>query len=208
MDRRLIPLLAFFAVLLALSFLGPADRLTWALEVAPIVIATPLLLATARRFPLTSLLLVLFAIHATILAFGGAYTYAQVPLGNWLRDLLGLDRNPYDRLGHFAQGFVPALLAREVLLRTSPLQAGRWLFTLATALALSFSVFYEFIEWWTALLSGQAAEAFLGTQGDPWDTQWDMFCALLGAICAQLLLAGLQDRQIARMGVLPGSTEP
>lgn len=202
MDRRLIPLLAWFAVLLALSFLGPADRLTWALEVAPIVLATPILLASARRFPLTSLLLVLFGIHATILALGGAYTYAEVPLGDWVRDAFDLARNPYDRLGHLAQGFVPALLAREILLRTSPLRPGRWLFTIATALALSFSVFYEFIEWWTAVLTGEAAEAFLGTQGDPWDTQWDMFCALLGAICAQLLLARIQDRQLARMGVL------
>ncbi len=122
-----------------------------------------------------------------------------MPLGFWLQDLLGLARNPYDRIGHFVQGFVPAILTREILLRTSPLRPGRWLFVIVTAICLAFSACYEFIEWWSALVGGQAADAFLGTQGDVWDTQWDMFCALLGAISAQLLLARLHDRRLTRL---------
>jgi putative membrane protein len=189
-------LLALFAVLVAASSFGPADRLTWFLEVAPILMAAPVLVLTAKRFPLTKVVLVLIGVHAAVLALGGAYTYAEVPLGYWLRDVLGFERNPYDRIGHIAQGFVPALVAREILLRCSPLRRGRWLAFLVTCVALAISAFYEMIEWWAAVLSGDAAAAFLGTQGDVWDTQWDMFLALCGALAAQALLGRLHDRQL------------
>ena len=130
---------------------------------------------------------------------GGHYTYAQVPLGFWVQDLFHLGRNHYDRLGHFAQGFVPAMLVREILIRRSPLGPGKWLFFLVVCVCLAFSAFYELIEWWTAVMMGQAADAFLGTQGDPWDTQWDMFLALVGAVTAQLLLARTHDRALGTM---------
>jgi putative membrane protein len=164
------------------------------------LIGVPLLLATGRRFPLTPLTYRLIFVHALILILGGHYTYARVPLGFWLQDLLDLSRNHYDRLGHLAQGFIPAILAREVLLRTSPLERGRWLFSLVTSVCLAFSAFYELIEWWAAVIGGEGAESFLGTQGDVWDTQWDMFLALLGALAAQLLLARTHDRQLERLG--------
>ena len=141
----------------------------------------------------------LLAVHALILILGGHYTYAQVPLGFWVQDWLGFARNHYDRLGHFAQGFVPAILVREILLRTSPLRRGRWLFFLVTATCLAISACYELIEWWAALAGGEAADAFLGTQGDVWDTQWDMFLALLGALTAQLLLGRAHDRALVRI---------
>jgi len=152
-----------------------------------------------RRFPLTPLVYTLLAVHAIILMVGGHYTYARVPLGFWMQDLLGLARNDYDRLGHFAQGFIPALLVREILLRTSPLRPGRWLFVLVTAVCLAFSACYEFIEWWTALLGGASATDFLGTQGDVWDTQADMFSALVGAIAGQLALSGVHDRALRKL---------
>jgi putative membrane protein len=199
-DRLPASLLAFVLALLAVSGVRPTDRLTWLLEVAPVIAAVPALVATRRRFPLTPLLYVLLALHAAILCVGGHYTYAEVPVGFWVRDALGLSRNPFDRLGHLAQGFVPALVAREVLLRTSPLRGGRWLFVLVTAVALAISASYELVEWAAALVLGQDADAFLGTQGDAWDTQWDMFLALVGAVVAQLLLARVQDRQLARLG--------
>jgi putative membrane protein len=192
--------LAAALLALAVSAVGPKDRLTWLMEVAPVLVAVPVLVATRRVFPLTPLLYVLLAVHAAILCLGGHYTYAEVPLGFWVRDALGLARNHYDRLGHLAQGFVPALVAREVLLRTSPLRQGRWLFVLVTAVALAISALYEFVEWGAALSLGQSADAFLGTQGDPWDTQWDMFLAFLGAMAAQLALGRVQDRQLARLG--------
>lgn len=195
-------LLAIVAGALIVSAIGPTDRLTWWLEVAPVLIAVPVLILTVRRFPLTNLLYVLIAIHALILILGGHYTYAQVPLGFWMQDLFDLTRNPYDRLGHFAQGFVPAMIAREILLRTSPLRRGGWLFFIVCCIALAVSVGYEFIEWWTALIGGGSAEAFLGMQGDVWDTQWDMFLALCGAITAQLTLSRVHDRALARLGVL------
>jgi len=153
----------------------------------------------ARRFPLTSLLYQLLALHAIILIVGGYYTYAEVPMFNWLRDALDLSRNHYDRVGHLAQGFIPAILTREVLLRLSPLDRGGWLFLITSCICLAFSAFYEMIEWWTALLSGDAAEAFLGTQGDDWDTQWDMFLALVGAVCAQMTLGKTHDRQLLNL---------
>jgi len=194
-------LLAIVSGALIVSAIGPTDRLTWWLEVAPVLIAAPVLILTVRRFPLTNLLYVLIAIHALILILGGHYTYAQVPLGFWMQDLFDLARNPYDRLGHFAQGFVPAMIAREILLRTSPLRRGGWLFFIVCCVALAVSVCYEFIEWWTALIGGGSAEAFLGMQGDVWDTQWDMFLALCGAITAQLTLSRVHDRALARLGV-------
>ena len=192
-------LLALVGVALAISAVQPADRITWWLEVAPIFIVAPVLILTARRFPLTPLLYVLIAIHAFILLVGGHYTYAQVPFGFWLQDLFDLARNPYDRIGHFAQGFVPAIAAREVLLRQTPLKPGGWLFFIVSSICLAVSACYEFIEWLAAVIGGGTAEAFLGTQGDVWDTQWDMLTALLGAIAAQLLLSGLHDRQLARL---------
>jgi putative membrane protein len=192
-------LLAVGAALLALSGIGPRDRYTWLLEVAPILVAVPILVATRRRFPLTPLAYRLIFLHACILMLGGHYTYSEVPLGFWVRDLFGLARNHYDRLGHFAQGFVPAILVREILLRRTPLKRGGWLFFLVTCVCLAISAFYEFVEWWTALASGEAATAFLGTQGDVWDTQWDMFLALCGAVIAQLTLSRVHDRQLAAL---------
>lgn len=186
-------------VALIISGIHPYDRTTWWLEIFPILIAAPLLVANARRFPLTTLTYTLLALHAIILMVGGHYTYARVPLGFWFQNLLGLARNDYDRLGHFAQGFIPAILVREILLRTSPLRPGRWLFVIVTAICLAFSACYEFFEWGAAVAGGTAADAFLGTQGDVWDTQWDMFCALIGAIAAQLALARLHDRSLAKL---------
>ncbi len=193
-------LAALVLLILLLSGIDPvADRYTWFLETLPVMIGLVLLSLTWRRFPLTLLLYRLLAVHALILILGGYYTYAEVPLFNWLQEALDLSRNHYDRVGHFAQGFIPAILAREILLRRSPLQVGRWLFFICVSICLAFSAFYELIEWWVALLSEQAAEAFLGTQGDNWDTQNDMFMALIGAITSQLLLSRLHDRQLARL---------
>ena len=200
-----IGLLAAGGACLALSGLQPYDRTTWLLEIFPILIAVPVLLLTARRFPLTPLVYRLIFVHALILMLGGHYTYARVPFGFWIQDVLDLARNPYDRIGHFAQGFVPALIAREVLLRRSPLVRGKWLFFLVCAVCLSVSAVYEFIEWWAAVLGGSAAQDFLGTQGDVWDTQWDMLMALLGAVTAQLLLGRAHDRQLARLATRPSS---
>lgn len=198
-SREGLVLLAALAAVLVLSGVGPRDRFTWILEVAPILIGVPLLVATHRAFPLTPLLYRLLFLHAVILAVGGHYTYAEVPLGFWVRDVLGLARNHYDRLGHFAQGFVPAILAREILLCRSPLKPGGWLFFLVTCVCLAFSAFYELFEWWTALATGEGATAFLGTQGDPWDTQWDMFLALVGSTSSQVTLGRLHDGQLGRL---------
>jgi putative membrane protein len=193
-------LLLAVAALLLWSGLQPYDRLTWWLEIAPILIAAPLLLATARRFPLTPLLCVLIALHCAVLIVGAHWTYARVPLGFWLQDALGFARNPYDRLGHLMQGFVPAILARELLLRTSPLTRGGWLSTLVVSVCLAFSACYELIEWAAALLADEAAIEFLGTQGDVWDTQWDMLLAGVGALVALATLSRLHDRQLVRIG--------
>lgn len=198
-----IVLLIVGVACLALSAIGAAERGTWLLEVFPIFIAVPLLIATARRFPLTPLVYRLIFLHALILMVGGHYTYAKVPLGFWVRDALHLARNNYDRLGHFAQGFVPAILTREILLRRTPLTRGKWLFFLVTCVCLAISACYEFIEWGAALAGGSSADAFLGSQGDVWDTQWDMFTALWGAIAAQLLLAHVHDRQLRSLS--PGA---
>jgi putative membrane protein len=192
-------LLALGVGLLVLSGIHPKDRYTWILEVAPAIAAAVLLAATYRRFPLTPLAYRLILLHACILMVGGHYTYAEVPLGFWVQRAFGLARNHYDRLGHFAQGFVPAIVAREVLLRKTPLRRGGWTFFLVTCVCLAISAFYELVEWWTAVASGEAANAFLGTQGDPWDTQWDMFFALIGAVTAQLTLSRVHDRELARL---------
>ena len=200
-----LTLLAVTAVLLAVSAYHPYDTATWWMEVFPIFIGVPILLATYRRFRLTPLLYILICVHAAILILGGHYTYARVPLGFWIQDLFDFSRNHYDRIGHFAQGFIPAMIAREILLRQSPLRRGRWLFFLVCCVCLSVSVLYEFIEWWAALIGGSGAAEFLGTQGDVWDTQWDMFMALIGAIVAQVLLSRLHDRQLATVGTkIPG----
>ena len=198
---RTLPLVLLAIVIAALlwSAVGPYDRTTWWLEVAPVLIAVPVLVATARRFPLTPLVYTLIAVHSLILILGGHYTYARVPLGFWMQDWFDFSRNHYDRIGHLMQGFGPAIVARELLLRTSPLRPGKWLFAIVTLCILGISAFYEFTEWWAALAGGAATDAFLGTQGDPWDTQWDMFLAFCGAILAQVLLSRLHDRQLARL---------
>ncbi len=190
---------AIWAVALLASGIAPYDRLTWFMEVLPVLIAAPVLLASRERLPLTTLAYVLIAIHGLILIYGGAYTYARVPVGFWLQDVLGFDRNPYDRIGHLAQGFVPAIVARELLLRVFHIEGRKILFFLVVCVALAISAFYELIEWWAALVMGADSHEFLGTQGDIWDTQWDMFLALLGAIAAQLLCGRWHDRQIARL---------
>lgn len=192
-------LFALTLALLAWSGYRPKDGFTWFLEVAPVLIALPILALSFRRFPFTPLAYALMVLHGTILMVGGHYTYAEMPLFDWLRDALELSRNHYDRVGHVAQGFIPALVAREILLRTSPLRPGGWLFFLVTCVCLAISAFYEMIEWWVAVASGDEAVAFLATQGDVWDTQWDMFLALLGAISSQLLLGRWHDRQLVRL---------
>jgi putative membrane protein len=192
-------LLGLTALVFIWSFIGAHDRFTWLLEVFPVLIVLPLLVATYSRFPLSRLVYVLIAVHAVILMIGGHYTYAEMPLFNWLRDEFHLARNYYDRLGHVAQGFIPAMVAREILLRTSPLRPGKWLFFLVTCVALAISACYEFLEWWVAQASGSDPTAFLATQGDIWDTQWDMFLALVGAIVAQLLLWRVHNRSMAQV---------
>ena len=197
--RWLVVLAAAATALLIASGWRPYDRATWLMEVLPVIVALPLLAATWRRYPLTPLLYALIFLHAGVLMLGGAYSYARVPLGFELQEMLQLSRNPYDKIGHFFQGFVPALIAREILLRGDHVRGRRMLAFLVTCIVLAISATYESIEWGAALALGQGADEFLGTQGDPWDTQSDMFFALLGALAAQLLLAGLHDRQLARL---------
>lgn len=205
LDRRLLVFLVLLLPVFAWSAVGPHDRLTWFLEVAPVLIGVPLILAFQTRFPLSTLLLALVWVHGVILIVGGHYTYALVPAGEWAKEWFGWSRNNYDKVGHFAQGFVPAVLAREILLRTSPLRdrgdgrPSRWLGFLVVSVCLGFSAFYELIEWWVALLSDEAADAFLGTQGYVWDTQSDMAWALGGAIAALALLGRWHDRSMARL---------
>jgi putative membrane protein len=201
MDRRLVWFIVALVPVLVWSAIEPYDRFTWWLEVIPALIGVPLIVVLHKRFPLTTLLLVLIWFHCVILIVGGHYTYARVPLGDWAREWFGWSRNHYDKLGHFAQGFVPAILARELLVRTSPLQASRWLGFLVVCVCLAFSAFYELIEWFTAVMSGAAAEDFLGTQGDPWDTQTDMLMALIGTVAALLGLSRIHDRGLARLRV-------
>jgi putative membrane protein len=238
MDRRLTLFVALLLPVLGWSAVRPHDLLTWFLEVAPVLIGVPLMVAVRRRFPLSTLLLVLLWLHCVVLIVGGHYTYARVPMGEWWMQWFGWTRNNYDKLGHLAQGFVPAILTREILLRTSPLGGARcergrqgskgreleapatsgnggavvrptrsrWLPFLVVSVCLAFSAFYELIEWWTAAISGAAAEDFLGTQGYAWDTQSDMALALVGAIAALALLSGWHDRSMAR--IPHGSIQP
>lgn len=189
----------FYLLIISLivSGISPvADRLTWLLETIPVMIGLLVLWGSYKAFPLTLLSYRLLGLFALILIIGGYYTYAENPLFNWIQAEFDLARNHYDRLGHFMQGIVPAIVGRELLLRTSPLQRGKWLFAIACAISLAISAFYELIEWWVAIINEQAAEAFLGTQGDHWDTQWDMFLALTGSVLAQLLLSRQHDRQL------------
>jgi putative membrane protein len=189
-------LLVIVSAALVLSAIKPHDALTWLLEVLPVLIAVPLMIATYRRFPLTPLLYVLIALHALVLIVGGHYTYARVPLGFWMQDWFGFTRNNYDKIGHFAQGFIPAIAAREVLIRVFALPSKKLVAFLCVAICLAVSACYELIEWGAALALGQGADEFLGTQGDIWDTQSDMFLALIGSISALLLLSRWHDRQI------------
>ncbi len=205
-DRLLLTLLVVNIAVLVVSGWRPYDRLTWLLEVVPTLIVLPLLLATRRSYPLTTLLYVLITVHAAVLALGGAYTYARVPLGFWIQDAFHLSRNPYDKIGHLMQGFVPALAAREILRRGDYVRGRKMLGFVCICIPLAFSAFYELIEWWSALALGQGADEFLGTQGDPWDTQSDMFCALLGASAAVFFLSAVHDRALARMGFVPASS--
>ncbi|MGW3098051.1 DUF2238 domain-containing protein [Streptomyces sp. NPDC001102] len=201
--RRHVPAVAVAVAVagLAVSAWNPHDRTTWFLETVWVLVGLPLVVLTRRRFPLTDLLCCLLAAHALVLAVGGHYTYAQVPLGDWVRDTFGLDRNPYDRFGHLMQGFVPAVLVRELLSRTSPLRGSRWLAPLTVCACMAFSAVFELLEWLAAEVGGHSADAFLATQGDVWDTQWDMFCALIGATVSVLVLSRLHDRQLAALGV-------
>ncbi|MBK1882197.1 DUF2238 domain-containing protein [Luteolibacter pohnpeiensis] len=203
MDHRKHSLLfassALVLVLLIISGLHPYDRATWFMEVAPVVLVYPVLWWTRKRFPLTSLLYCLIAAHAMVLMLGGAFTYAKVPLGFELQSFFHLQRNPYDRIGHFFQGFVPFLLAREILIRTKMVQNSKLISGLAVCIVMTISSSYELIEWGAALALGKGADAFLGTQGDPWDTQSDMFMALIGAISALVFVSRFQDRQIMRL---------
>ncbi len=188
---------------LAVSGIRPFDRTTWVLEVLPVLVPLPLLWATRRRFPLSTLLYALIFVHALVLILGGAYSYARVPLGFWIADLLGAERNPYDKIGHFCQGFVPAIIAREILLRGGHVRRGRMLVFLVLSVVLAISAAYELIEWAAAVALGQGADEFLGTQGYQWDTQSDMLFALVGGCAALALLSRLHDRQLARMGMPP-----
>jgi putative membrane protein len=203
-SREPLALIAAAVLVLLWSGVEPLERGTWWLEVAPVLIGAPALVLTYSTFRLSPLLYRLLLLHAVILMVGGHYTYARVPVGFWMQDLLDLSRNHYDRLGHFAQGFVPAILAREILVRLSPLRRGGWLFFLVVCVCLAFSALYELIEWWAAVIGGDSAESFLGTQGDVWDTQWDMFLALLGAISAQIVLGRAHDRSMEAVGVDSG----
>lgn len=194
-------LVALTLMALTASGIAPYDRLTWWMETLPVMLGLPLLFASRRSFPLTPLVYRLLFVHGLILMLGGHYTYARVPVGFWVQDAFELARNHYDRLGHLAQGFVPAMLTREILLRQTPLKPGGWLFFLTSCVVLAFSACYEFTEWGAALAMGGDADAFLATQGDVWDTQWDMFLALIGALAAQLLLSRRHDRALGRLAI-------
>lgn len=194
--------IGIFVAVLTWSGIGPKDFVTWCLEVAPAVIGGVVLWVTRERFPLTTLVYVLILIHCIVLMIGGHYTYAEVPLGEWVRELVDGSRNNYDKLGHFVQGFVPAMIARELMVRLRVFNSARWRDFFIVSFCLGFSAFYELIEWWVALLSDEAAEAFLGTQGYAWDTQSDMGWALFGAVLALALLSRLHDRQMRERGFI------
>lgn len=199
--RALVAASIVLVALLALSGARPYDRITWMLEVFPVVLALPILWATYRRFPLTTLVYVCIFVHALVLMTGGTYTYARVPLGFHIADILNLTRNPYDRIGHFFQGFVPALVAREILIRGQSVRGRKMLSFIVICIVLAISATYEIFEWTAALLLGQGADEFLGTQGDSWDTQSDMLLALIGAVTALLVLSRAHDRQIQDLQV-------
>ncbi|MFZ1220541.1 MAG: DUF2238 domain-containing protein [Chthoniobacterales bacterium] len=208
-NRRKIhlALLLLVAAVMVWSGLGPYDRFTWWLESSPGLAGLVLLLATYRRFPLTTFCYTLIALHICVLCVGGHYTYARVPLFDWLRPLFSWQRNNYDRLGHLMQGLVPAIIAREIIIRLEVVRRKKWIPFLVVSICLAISAFYELIEWWTALLSGNAANDFLGSQGDVWDTQSDMFLALLGAICALLFLSYFHNRALRKMMAAEGTAE-
>jgi len=199
MNKLQLAWIAVFSAVLIWSGIAPHDYPTWLLEVAPAIIAAAVLWYTRERFPLTRLAYALILVHCVILMVGGHYTYAEVPLGNWFQDMFDQGRNNYDKLGHFAQGFIPAIIAREILIRNNVVNYPGWRDFLIVCVALAISAFYELIEWWVALLSEEAADSFLGTQGYIWDTQSDMWLALLGAVSALVLLSRLHDRQLRRI---------
>lgn len=203
MNIKILMWVIVFLSVLTWSAIQPADRLTWWMEVIPAIVGFVILIMTRQRFPLTELVYFLILVHAIILMVGGHYTYAEVPLGDWLRDLVGGGRNNYDKLGHLAQGFIPVMIAREIMIRNNVVAVKGWLTFLLLSVVLAFSAFYELIEWWAALVSSEAAEAFLGTQGYVWDTQSDMLWALCGAILALLSLSKLHDRQISALTKSP-----
>jgi len=199
LDFRVLIWVAIFLSVLTWSAIAPADRLTWWMEVIPALLGFVILVFTRKRFPLTPLVYVLILIHSIILMVGGHYTYAEVPFGDWLSSLTGDTRNNYDKIGHLAQGFIPVLIAREILIRNKVVVVRGWLTFLLLCIVLAVSAFYELIEWWAALVNGEAADSFLGTQGYVWDTQSDMFWAFCGAVLALLTLSKLHDRQLGNM---------
>ncbi len=198
-NRELITLLILILAIMAWSWIDAASRQIWWAEAVPVVLAIPLLWATSKRFPLTRLSYYLAFVHAAILLVGAHYTYSHVPLGFWLQDLFDFTRNNYDRIGHIAQGFIPAIIAREIFIRHRVVSDSAWRPFLVTCFCLAFSAFYELIEWWSVIYAGDGSIEFLGTQGDIWDAQWDMFLALLGAIVSQLCFCRLHDRQLAQV---------
>lgn len=202
MNQKLVLLFAmlFLVLSLIISGIDPFDRGTWFMEVLPVLIVVPLLIHTYKRFPLTNLLYILIFIHCMVLIVGGTYTYARVPLGFEMAEWFGLDRNPYDKIGHFMQGFVPAIAAREILLRNDILKHGKMLIFIVISIVLAISASYELIEWAAALALGEGAEEFLGTQGYEWDTQSDIFFALIGSVSALFLLSKWHDRQLYKLG--------
>ena len=187
---------AFTFIILAVSFVLTFDRKTWVLEVFPILVGFPILFFTYKKFPFTNLIYILLTVHFIIISIGGIYTYAEVPLGYWMQDWFGFSRNNYDKIGHFAQGFIPALLVRELLLRASPLKQGKWLNFIVVSICLAISAFYELVEWWVAAIQGESAESFLGMQGYVWDAQSDMFFALTGAISALVIFSKYHNKRL------------
>jgi putative membrane protein len=196
---KLILMLVIFFAVLTWSGIRPHDRLTWFLEISPAVLALILLALTYRRFEFTTMTYFLILIHSCILMVGGKYTYAEVPLFNWIRDTLHTARNSYDGVGHFAQGFIPVIVAREILLRTSPLKRGKWLSFISISVVLALSAFYELVEWWVSIGTGSAGDSFLGTQGDVWDTQKDMALCLLGSVVSLIVLSKAHDKALDRL---------
>ena len=200
-QRPTVLIAANIALLLLLAYSGwhPYDRITWIMEVLPILIALPIMWVSYRKFPLTDLVYVCIFLHAVVLIAGGAYSYARVPLGFQIADLFHLTRNPYDKIGHLFQGFVPALVAREIFIRRECVRGKKMISFLAICVVMMISASYELIEWGAAVALGQGADEFLGTQGDPWDTQSDMLFALIGAVLALLFFSRFHDRQIKRL---------